>query len=129
MSEAWGGAQGGSQGGREFSPTAFPANLPKMTSDDATQGGKSQDRPERPKPPKTGFLRGIDPAPSLPAEPGTGLDPVSLRVIGAEGQTVAVRVPSGLPVLDPPVCRALLAILAQLTTVEILDDPVGRGTQ
>lgn len=34
---------------------------------------------------------------------------------------ITVHLPPGLPVLTPEVCRILLAILVELTTVEVLD--------
>jgi hypothetical protein len=129
MSEPWGGAQGGSQGGREFSPTASLASLPGITCDDAVQGGKLQDRSERPKPQKFRYPRGVGVPPSLPADATDGLQVRSLRVIGeakVDGQMLAVRASSEVPSLTPPVCRVLLAILVELTTVEILDKPAGK---
>lgn len=39
---------------------------------------------------------------------------------------ITIRVPTELPVLTEPVSRILLAILVELTTVEILDGPSER---
>lgn len=39
---------------------------------------------------------------------------------------ITIRVPTELPALTEPVSRILLAILVELTTVEILDGPSGR---
>ena len=42
-------------------------------------------------------------------------------------ETLAVRVPDGLPVLTPETSRILLAILIELTEVEVLDGPPSEG--
>jgi hypothetical protein len=42
------------------------------------------------------------------------------------GDGITVHLPPGLPVLTPEVCRILLAILVELTTVEVLDGEGGR---
>jgi hypothetical protein len=42
-------------------------------------------------------------------------------------ERVTVRVPSELPVLTPAVSRILLAILVELTEVEVLDGPPEGG--
>ena len=43
-------------------------------------------------------------------------------------ERVTVRVPDELPPLTPATCRILLAILLELTEVEVLDGPQGGGT-
>ena len=40
---------------------------------------------------------------------------------------VTVRLPDELPVLTPAISRILLAILVELTKVEVLDGPPGGG--
>lgn len=42
---------------------------------------------------------------------------------------VAIHVPTKLPTLTKPVSRILLAILVELTEIEILDGPAGRDTE
>lgn len=44
-------------------------------------------------------------------------------------ETETVRVPAGLPSLTRPACRALLAILIELTEVVVLDGPSGKGME
>jgi hypothetical protein len=48
---------------------------------------------------------------------------------GPDREDVTVHVPVELPSLTTPVSRALLAILIELTAVEMLDAPPGRGRQ
>lgn len=43
------------------------------------------------------------------------------------GDDVTVRLPEELPVLNAATSRILLAILVELTTVEVLDGPPGGG--
>ena len=55
------------------------------------------------------------------------------RRVGAETsakqETATVRVPAGVPPLTRPACRALLAILIELTEVTVLDGPSDKGTE
>lgn len=46
----------------------------------------------------------------------------------SDGESVTVHVPDGLPVLTKQASRILLAILVELTEVEVLDGPRERGT-
>ena len=131
MSSGWGGAWGGSQGGREFSPTASLTKLPRFTSDNAGQGGRTPDRSDPPKPPKTGDSQGPEGTPSPPESAGErphlGSPSVATVVGGVDREKIEVRVPTQPPPLTPPVCRELLAILIELTAVEILDVSTRRG--
>ncbi|MBB5959640.1 hypothetical protein FHS29_006261 [Saccharothrix tamanrassetensis] len=43
------------------------------------------------------------------------------------GEDVTVNLPDALPPLTPVTSRALLAILVELTTVEVLDGPRAGG--
>jgi hypothetical protein len=45
-----------------------------------------------------------------------------------DGDAITVHVPTEPLVLTRPVCRILLAILVELTEVEVLDGPRGRGS-
>lgn len=44
-----------------------------------------------------------------------------------DGEGITVHVPAKLPMLTTPVSRILLAILVELTEVEVLDGPLGEG--
>ena len=46
---------------------------------------------------------------------------------GTSDGVISVRIPTELPVLTGEACRVLLAILVELTEVEVLDEPPGRG--
>ncbi len=45
----------------------------------------------------------------------------------ADGERVTVRLPAELPVLNRAASRILLAILVELTEVEVLDGPMEGG--
>ena len=133
MSSGWGGAWGGSQGGREFSPSSSLAKLPRLTSENGEQGGKSPDRPNPLKPPKVGDSRGAEGPPSPPEStserPHAASPSVTTVVGGVDSEKIEVRVPSELPSLTPLVCRELLAILVELTSVENLDVSTRQGAR
>jgi hypothetical protein len=128
-----GGPQGGVQGGREFSLTPSLANLPVLTSEDGSQGGKTWEAVSTRKSPETRERRTPHGGPSLPAGAGNQAPTVSRCVTnpqrGLGREDVTVHVPVELPSLTTPVSRALLAILIELTAVEILDAPPGRRRQ
>lgn len=46
-----------------------------------------------------------------------------------ESEVITVHVPPELPTLSTSVSRILLAILVELTQIEVLDGPAGRGTE
>lgn len=52
-----------------------------------------------------------------------GCKPERHRVPGDDGELAAVRVPVEPPELNRPAARVLLAILVELTKVEVLDRP------
>lgn len=126
-----GGTQGGIQGGREFSLTATLDNLPAFTSEDGIQGGKARGAVSTRKSPETRDRSTPGGGPSLPVGAGNQATAVSRCVTnpqrGPDREDVKVHVPVGLPSLTTPVSRALLAILVELTAVQILDAPPGRG--
>jgi hypothetical protein len=133
MTSRQGGAQGGAEGGREFSLTASLDNLPAMNSEDGVQGGtvrgavnarKSLENRDRSMP---------HGGPSLYMGADIRAATVSRCVTnpqrGVGRDDVTVHVPVELPTLTTPVSRALLAILVEQTTVEILNKLPGRGTE
>jgi hypothetical protein len=130
MTSGQGGPQGGGQGGREFSLTTSLANLPVLASEDGIQGGKARDAVSTQKSPETRDRSTPHGGPSLPVGAGNPATTVSRCVAnpqrGPGREDVKVHVPVELPSLTTPVSRALLAILIELTAVEILDAPPGR---
>jgi hypothetical protein len=130
MTSGPGGPPGGSQGGREFSLTASLANLPGRTSKDGIQGGKARQAVNTRKSRKTWERSTPHGGPSLPVGAGNPATTVSRWVTnpqrGPGRDEVTVHVPVELPSLTTPVNRALLAILIELTAVEILDTPPDR---
>ncbi len=126
-----GGTQGGAQGNREFSLSASLAILPAMSSGDGVQGGTAQGSVNARKSPQTRDRSTPRGGPSLSVDVGNQATTVSRCVTkpqrGPDREEVTVHVPVNLPLLTTPVSRALLAILVELTTVEILNTPPGGG--
>ncbi len=126
-----GGTQGGVQGGREFSLTASLANLPVFTSEDGIQGGKTGGAVNTRNTPENRDRSTPSGGPSLPGDADNQATTASRCVTnpqrGPKGKDVTVHVPVELPTLTTPVSRTLLAILVELTTVEIMNAPPGRG--
>lgn len=127
--ESRGGGQGAGGGGREFSLPGSQAKLPALTSEDSYQGGGQGSRKRTHNPPDPGSVKspGQAPSPSVRGRKGRleerPLHDGDHSKIGEErpAESPVVRVPDELPVLSPLVCRALLAVLVELTEVEILD--------
>ena len=124
--------QGGAQGGREFSLAASPDNLPALTSGDRVQGGTVRGTVNARKSPETRDRSGPRGGPSPSMDVGSQATTVSRCVPNpqrrADREEVTVHIPLELPSLTTPVSRILLAILIELTTVEMLNAPPGRGT-
>lgn len=133
MTSRQGGTKGGGQGGREFSLTASLTKLPAPTSGDGAQGGKTGDTSGTRKTSTTGNGNQHGGAPS-PANVAALRSITSSRSVisaasDANGEKVRVHVPREPPALTPSVCRTLLEILVELTAVEVLDRPAGKGTE
>lgn len=79
------GSQGGTQGGREFSPTASLTKLPGFTSENATQGGRLQDRINPRETVRNRVFEGVELPPSLPRRAGRRSTVVSRRVVEHRG--------------------------------------------
>jgi hypothetical protein len=128
-----GGTQGGTQGGREFSLATSLDNLPVLTSEDSVQGGVVRGTVNTRKSPETRDKSAPRGGPSLSMGVGDQATTVSRCVAnpqrGADREDVTVHVPVELPSLTTPVGRILLAILVELTTVEMLNVPPGRGIE
>lgn len=126
-----GRTQGAHQGGREFSLTISQDNLPVPTSEDRIQGGTTQGALNTWKSPETQDKNTPSGDPSQSGGAGNHTTTVSRCVTnpqqGPDREDVRVHLPVELPSLTTPVSRALLAILHELTTVEILKAPAGRG--
>ncbi|MCA1709961.1 MAG: hypothetical protein LC808_44430, partial [Actinobacteria bacterium] len=124
---------GGAQGGREFSLAASLGNLPALTSGDRVQGGTVRGTVNAQKSPETRDRSAPRGGPSPPMDVGNQATTVSRCVPnphrGADREDVTVHVPVELPSLTTPVSRTLLAILIELTTVNMLNTPPGRGTE
>ena len=128
-----GGTQGGAQGGREFPLTASPINLPALTSDNGVQGGTARAAVKDQKSPETGDRSPPREGPSLSMGAGDQATTVSRCVTnpqrGTDRENVMVYLPVELPSLTTPVNRTLLAILVELTTVDMLNASSGGGTE
>ena len=129
MSSRRGGTQGGDQGARVFSPAASLARLPESTRDNIGQGGKENGQGWTRKRTVGRSSGAAGEAPSLAVErargPAGSLQSVAWGKGGDGGadRTDALRIEilAELPLLTPGTCRALLAILRELTTIPVLD--------
>jgi hypothetical protein len=117
MTSRQGASQAGGQGGREFSLTTSAANFPAPSRQNDGQGGTTPLTLGAGKPPVTHRRTAAGKPPSLRATTDADLGEIQ------------VDLPNTLPPLSTPVCRALLAILVELTAVEVLDGPAGEGTE
>jgi hypothetical protein len=128
-----GETQGGVQGGREFSLTASPVNLPASTSENNVQGGTAQATVNDQKSPETRDRSTLREGSSLSMDAGDQATAVSRWVTNPQRkpdrEDVTVHLPVELPSLTTPVSRTLLAILVELTTVDMLNTPPGRGPE
>jgi hypothetical protein len=128
-----GGTQGALQGGREFSLATSLDNLPFLTSEDSVQGGVVRGTVNTRKSPETRDKStphdGPSPSMDVCNHATTASRCVTHPQWGPDREDVKVHVPVELPSLTTPVSRALLAILIELTAVEMLDAPPGRGRQ
>lgn len=126
MPERRGGSRGGGQGGGEFSPAPSPAKLPPLNSADSARGGKSRGRVKTLEPADSGVPETLGPPPSPVVAQGVKRVGRSRSVVGrgksnAFSEQIVVHLPPHLPCLTVGAGRALLAILIELTNVEILD--------
>ena len=119
MADRQGGPGGGGQGGREFSLPASRTQLPGLTSANDGKGGVRGVATSRSKPTDTRVSAPSGLTPSLPTAGGGRPARMSRRVRDAE--PITVHLPTHLPDLNIGASRALLAILKELTHVEILD--------
>jgi hypothetical protein len=126
-----GGTQGAHQGSREFSLTASWDNLPVLTSENRIQGGTAQGGLHTRKSPETRDKNTPNDGPSPSGGAGDHDTTVSRCLTNPrhepDREDVTVHLPIEQPSLTTPVSRTLLAILHELTTVEILNTPPGRG--
>ena len=133
MTSGQGGTPGALQGGREFSLIASLANFPGLTSEDGIQGGTARGPVNAQKSPESRDRSTPHGGPSPSMDVGNQATTVSRCVPnpqrGPDREDIKVHVPIELPSLTTPVSRALLAILIELTAVEMLDAPPGRGRQ
>lgn len=128
-SESQGGEQGDDRRGREFSLPGSLAKLPALTSEDSHQGGEEGSLQRTRNPADSAPTASQSEAPSLSVRGRKGRFAERPRrddghtKIGEERpkDSPEIRVPDELPVLSPLACRALLAVLVELTEVEILD--------
>lgn len=126
MPERQGGRQGGAQGGREFSLTPSLAKIPALSSADSVHGGGLWGRAKAVKPADSGVPQTLGSPPSLAAAQGVKRAGRSQSVVGPGGsnafsEPIFVHLPSDRPCLTVGAGRALMAILIELTNVEILD--------
>lgn len=128
-----GGRQGAAQGGREFSLTDSLTYLPPLNGANGTQGGANQDAVNTGKTPETRDENTPEESPSPALEAETGSAVVSRCVTKpaqrASDDDVTVQLPAEPPTLTTSVARALVAILVELTTIEILNPPVQKETE
>jgi hypothetical protein len=118
-SDRQGGRRGGGEGGREFSLPASRVELPGLTSADDGQGGARGVAMSRSKLADAGVSTPSGSPPSLPD--ATGGKPGRRSQHVKETEPIEVHLPAHLPDLKIGASRALLAILKELTHVEILD--------
>ncbi|GAA1195378.1 hypothetical protein GCM10009608_33500 [Pseudonocardia alaniniphila] len=108
MTSGKGGGPGAGEGGRESSRPASLVILPASARGNGVQGGAGGG--------ETGpGDRGKN------GDRGDGREAPSLSRDTAGGESLIVRVPVGLPPLTVPVSRTLLAILVELTTIEMIE--------
>ena len=126
-----GGTPGGAQGSREFPLPASLDNLPAFTSKNGVQGGTVRSTVNARKSPETRDRSTPHQDPSLSMGAGDQATTVSRCVTnpqrGTDRENVMVYLPVELPSLTTSVSRTLLAILVELTTVDMLNASSGGG--